>query len=170
VVQGVRDLTLARQRPRAVKDPERPIRARGDRQKRFAGAIGSPSCDPEGNQPTEVKMSSMDVGSDRQVARGAHEGPVLIHVWEVLDTGHESVVLERLDKMLSAVVTEPGFVSARVLQSANGRSIAVVLEMRTVEDRQLLERLPVVRETLDHLDETMNIIIRLYQQVHEYHA
>jgi hypothetical protein len=33
-----------------------------------------------------------------------------------------------------------------------------------------LERLRWVREMLDHLDETMNIVIRLYRQVHEYHA
>jgi hypothetical protein len=115
-------------------------------------------------------MSSMDVGSERPAARGASEGPVLIHVWEVLDPEHEGLILERLDKMLSATTTDPGFVSARVLQSANGLSIAVVLEMRTAEDRQRLERLPWVRETLDHLDDTMNIIIRLYHQVYEYHA
>jgi Antibiotic biosynthesis monooxygenase len=115
-------------------------------------------------------MSSMDVGSEHPAAQGAVEGPVLIHVWEVLEPGHEDLVVERLDTMLTASASEPGFVSARVLQSADGRSIAVVLEMRTVEDRQRLEQLPWVRETLGHLDETMNIIIRLYHQVHEYHA
>lgn len=115
-------------------------------------------------------MSSMEVGSERPAAGGASEGPVLIHVWEVLEPGHEGLVLERLDTMLKASASEPGFVSARVLQSADGRSIAVVLEMRTVEDRQRLEQLPWVNDTLHHLDETMNIIIRLYHQVHEYHA
>ena len=115
-------------------------------------------------------MSNIDVGSERQAKRGASEGPVLIHVWEVLDPEHEGLILERLDQMLTATVAEPGFVSARVLQSADGLSIAVVLEMRTAGDRQRLERLPWVRETLDHLDETMNIIIRLYDQVHEYRA
>jgi hypothetical protein len=133
-------------------------------------ATGSPKCDPDGNQPAEVKMSSMDVGSEPPAAQGASEGPVLIHVWEILEPGHEGLVLERLDKMLNATTTEPGFVSARVLQTADGHSIAVILEMRTVEDRQRLEQLPWVRETLDHLDETMNIVMRLYQQVHEYHA
>ena len=106
------------------------------------------------------------MGSERQAARAASEGPVLIHVWEVLDPGHEGLILERLDKMLTATVAEPGFVSARVLQSGDGLSIAVVLEMQTAEDRQRLEQLPWVRDTLQHLDETMNIIIRLYHQVH----
>jgi len=115
-------------------------------------------------------MSSMDVGTERSAAGGASEGPVLIHVWEVLGTGHEGQVLERLDKMLTATAGEPGFVSARVLGSADGLSIAVVLEMQSAEDRRRLERLPWVRETLDHLDKTMNIMIRLYHQVHEYHA
>jgi hypothetical protein len=115
-------------------------------------------------------MSSMDVGSERPAAPAMSEGPILIHVWQVLEPGQEGLVLERLDKMLGETATEPGFVSARVLQSADGLSIAVVLEMRTVEDRQRLEQLPFVRETLHNLDETMNIIIRLYHQVHEYHA
>jgi len=115
-------------------------------------------------------MSSMDVGSEGQAARGASEGPVLIHVWEVLDPSHEDLILERLDKMLSETVSQPGFVSARVLQSADGRSIAVALEMRTAEDRERLERLPWVSDTLNNLDETMNTILRLYHQIHEYRA
>jgi hypothetical protein len=115
-------------------------------------------------------MSSMDVGSEGQVTGGASESPVLIHVWEVLDPEHEGLMLERLDKMLTATVTQPGFVSARVLQSANGRSIAVALEMRTAEDRQRFEELPWVRDTLGHLDAAMNTVLRLYHQVSEYRA
>ena len=52
-------------------------------------------------------MSSMDVGSERPAARGASEGPVLIHVWEVLGPEHEGLILERLDKMLTATATDP---------------------------------------------------------------
>jgi len=106
--------------------------------------------------------------SEGQAAQGASESPILIHVWTVLDRGRESAILDRLDEMLARTATEPGFVSARVLQSADGISIAVVLEMRTADDRQRLEQLPWVRETLGHLDETMNVVVRLYRQVAEY--
>jgi len=115
-------------------------------------------------------MSGSDVGSDRQGAGGDSASPVLLHVWTVLDPEREDVILASLDKMLAATAAEPGFVSARVLRSATGGSIAVVLEMRTAEDRERLEQLPWVKDTLRHLDETMNIVVRLYQQVSEYHA
>jgi hypothetical protein len=105
-------------------------------------------------------------------ATGMHaaaESPVLIHIWEV-DPEQEGVAAQRLDKMLGEIAAEPGFVSARVLESADRRSIAAVVEMRTVEDRQRLEQVPVVRDTLHHLDGTMNIIVRLYHQVGTYRA
>jgi hypothetical protein len=42
--------------------------------------------------------------------------------------------------------------------------------MRSVEDRQRIEELPEVRETLDHLHGAANIVMRLYQQVKAYKA
>jgi antibiotic biosynthesis monooxygenase (ABM) superfamily enzyme len=115
-------------------------------------------------------MSSSDVSSNRPGVDGSSDSPVLLHVWTVLDPEREGVILDSLDRMLAATAAEPGFVSARVLRSANGGSIAVILEMRTSDDRARLEGLPWVQETLRHLDETMNIVVRLYQEVSEYHA
>jgi hypothetical protein len=37
--------------------------------------------------------------------------------------------------------------------------------MRSVEDRRRIEQLPEVRETLDHLHGTANLVLRLYHQV-----
>lgn len=99
-----------------------------------------------------------------------NEGPVLIHVWEVLDPGQREAALGRLEQMLSQITAEPGFISGRVLETADRHSIAVVLEMRSVEDRQRLQELPVVRETLEHLSGLMNIVIRLYHEIAAYHA
>jgi hypothetical protein len=48
--------------------------------------------------------------------------------------------------------------------------IAAFVEMHSVEDRQRLEQLPAVRETLDHLPETVNVVLRLYHEVVAYHA
>ncbi len=97
------------------------------------------------------------------------ESPVLIHVWEV-DPAEEPAAVGRLDEMFGKLVKDPGFVSARVLESADRTSIAAVVEMRSVEDRQRVERLPDVRETLDHLHGTANIVIRVYQEVGAYRA
>jgi len=63
-----------------------------------------------------------------------------------------------------------GFVAARVLESGDRTSIAAIVEMRTAEDRQRVEQLPDVRETLHHLHGTANIVIRLYHEVAAFHV
>lgn len=121
-------------------------------------------------------MSSTGEGTERSTEpSGAErtapaEGPVLIHVWEVLDPAHHDPAVGSLQQMLSQLADQTGFISGRVLESADQHSIAVVLEMGTVEDRHRLEQLPVVRDTLEHLDGMMSIIIRLYHQIGAYHA
>jgi hypothetical protein len=98
-----------------------------------------------------------------------NESPVLVHVWEV-DPAEEAVAVKRLNEMFGEIVKDPGFVSARVLETADQTSIAVTVEMRSVEDRQRLEQLPQVRETLHHLHGTANIVIRLYHEVGSYNS
>jgi hypothetical protein len=95
------------------------------------------------------------------------ESPVLIHVWEV-DPAEYAAAVGKLDEMFRELVKDPGFVSARVLESTDQTSIAAVVEMRTAEDRQRIEQLPELRETLDHLHGTANIVIRLYNEVAAY--
>jgi predicted component of type VI protein secretion system len=95
------------------------------------------------------------------------EGAVLLHVW-LVEPAEESAAVGRLDELLARIAADPGFVSARVLQSADRASIAAIIEMRSVEDRERLERLPEVRETLDHLHGAANLIVRLYEQVKAY--
>jgi hypothetical protein len=98
-----------------------------------------------------------------------NESPVLIHVWEV-DPAEAAAAEGRLNQMFGELLKDPGFVSARVLESANRTSIAAVVEMRSVEDRHRLEKLPEVAEVLSHLHGTANIVIRLYHDVATYHA
>ncbi len=93
-----------------------------------------------------------------------NEGPILIHIWQV-DPARGDVAVDSLREMFSQVATDPGFVSARILESLERTSLAAILEMRTVEDRQRLEQLPEVRETLDHLHVDANLTMRLYHQV-----
>lgn len=97
------------------------------------------------------------------------ESPVLIHVWDV-DPAEHAPAVARLEEMFGKLVKDPGFISARVLGSVDRTSIAVVLEMRNVEDRRRVEQTPDVRETLDHLHGTANIVIRTYHEVGAYHA
>jgi hypothetical protein len=98
------------------------------------------------------------------------EGPVLLHVWSV-DPAQEAACIERLDELFAKqLATDAGFMSARILESADHASVAAVIEMRSVEDRQRIEQLPEVRETLDHLHGAANLILRLYHQVKAYEA
>jgi heme-degrading monooxygenase HmoA len=96
------------------------------------------------------------------------ESPVLIHVWQV-DPGEEGTAVQRLETMFETLEQDPGFVSGRVLQSADRSSVAAVVEMKSVEERQRLENLSEVREVLDRLPGTVNIVIRLYHEVGAYH-
>lgn len=98
-----------------------------------------------------------------------NESPVLVHVWEV-DPAEEAVAVARLEAMFAELGKDPGFVSARVLESGDQTSIAAVVEMRSVQDRQRLEQLPDVGETLHHLHGAANIVIRLYHEVGSYGA
>jgi hypothetical protein len=93
-----------------------------------------------------------------------NEGPVLLHVWEV-DPADAATAVSHLNEMFSELAGDPGFVSARVLETEDQTSIAAIVEMRSVEERQLLEQRPDVRETLYDLRGTANVVIRLYNQV-----
>jgi hypothetical protein len=57
-----------------------------------------------------------------------------------------------------------------VLESDDRASIAAFVEMQSIEDRQRLEQLAPVRETLGHLPGTVNVVLRLYHEVVTYHA
>ncbi|MFZ0088799.1 MAG: hypothetical protein WAL63_04790 [Solirubrobacteraceae bacterium] len=95
------------------------------------------------------------------------ESPVLVHIWDV-DPADDGIAAQHLDKMFGEVSADAGFVSARVLESGDRSSIAALVEMRSVDDRQRLEQLPAVRETLDHLPGTVNIVLKLYHEVRTY--
>jgi quinol monooxygenase YgiN len=98
-----------------------------------------------------------------------NEGPALIHVWEV-DPDRVQAATQHLDEMFKQVVSDPGFVSARVLESADETSLAAVIEWRSAEDRRRVEALPDVHETLDDLRGTANLVSRMYHHVAEYRA
>ncbi len=96
-----------------------------------------------------------------------NESPVLIHIWEV-DPAQEGAAVEHLDKMFGEIAGNPGFISARVLESADRTSIASIVEMKSVEDRQRIEQLPEVRQTLEHLNGALNLVVRLYHEVESF--
>jgi hypothetical protein len=98
-----------------------------------------------------------------------NESPLLVHVWEI-DPAEEAAAVGRLDELFGGVAKDPGFVSARVLQTDDRTSLAAIIEMRTSEDRQRLEQLPEVREVLDHLHGSANVVVRLYRETASYGA
>jgi hypothetical protein len=97
------------------------------------------------------------------------ESPILLHIWDV-DPAREGLAAEHLDKMFGEIAAAPGFASAKLLESADRSSIAAIVEMQSVEDRQRLEQVAAVRETLDHLPGAVNVVLRLYHEVLAYPA
>jgi len=88
-----------------------------------------------------------------------------------VDPAEESAAVQSLEDLFAKqVVTDPGFVSARILQSKDQSSVAAVIEMKSSEDRARIEQAPDVRETLDHLHGAASLVIRLYHQVSAYGA
>jgi hypothetical protein len=136
------------------------------------GATPVAGGDPMAPNLAEVTMSSTDASGERaEEGRDsfATEGPIVVHVWDV-EPGQERVAVGHLDDMLREIESDPGLVAGRVLASDDRLSLAALLEMRSVEDRKRLEQLPHVRDTLERLPGTVNIVVRLYRQVAAYPA
>jgi hypothetical protein len=57
-----------------------------------------------------------------------NEGSVLIHIWTV-NPAQEAAAVRSLDEMFGQIATDPGFVSARILESADRASLAAIVEM-----------------------------------------
>jgi hypothetical protein len=94
-----------------------------------------------------------------------NQSPVLLHIWNVHPEA-EATLVEQLGEMLRRVSDDPGLVSARILASPDGTSVAALVEMRSPEDRERLEQLPEVRETLHSVqDGAYNLMITLYHEV-----
>lgn len=96
-------------------------------------------------------------------------GPAVLHVWMV-DPENADRHLELLRGLFDGVADQPGFVSARILESPNRSSIAAIVEMRTREDRQRLEQLPQVRGVFHQLQDAASLIARLYDEVAQFDA
>jgi hypothetical protein len=96
-----------------------------------------------------------------------NESSVLLHIWEI-DPSKEPDAVRRLEEMFTELAKDDAFVSARVLESPDRSSMAAILEMRTPEDRRRLQELPEVRETLEYLHGTVNMVLRLYHEVAQY--
>ncbi len=97
----------------------------------------------------------------RDASAPAADGAVLLHVWSV-DPDKADDHVRSLSQLFSRIAAEPGLISSRVLESPDRASIASLLEMHSVEDRDRLEQLPEVRDTLHHLHGAANLVVRLY--------
>ena len=93
-----------------------------------------------------------------------NQSPVLLHVWSV-HPDEEATLVEQLANMIDHVTDDAGFVSARILASPDRTSVAALIEMKSIEDRQRLQALPVVRDTLYNVEGAYNVVIRLFHEV-----
>jgi hypothetical protein len=94
-----------------------------------------------------------------------NQSPVLLHVWNVHPEEQETLV-EQIAEMFRRVSGDPGLVSARILASPDRKSVAALVEMRTLDDRQRLQELPEVRDTLHNVQHgAYNLMVTLYHEV-----
>jgi hypothetical protein len=98
-----------------------------------------------------------------------NESPILLHVWRVYQgEEEEKALVEQLGKMLGHLTDDPGFVSARLLASTDRTTVAALIEMKSIEDRERLQELPEVRETLYNVSGAYNLAITLFHEVGSY--
>jgi hypothetical protein len=97
------------------------------------------------------------------------EGAFLLHVWMV-DPENADRHIQLLTHLLNTISEQPGFVSARILESAGRSSIAALIETGSVQDRQRFEQLPQVHDVLDQLHAEANLVARPYHDVLALHA
>jgi hypothetical protein len=95
------------------------------------------------------------------------QSPVLLHVWSVHPDAQATLV-EQIGGMFDGLEGDPGFVSARVLASPDGKWVAALAEMRSLEDRRRLEASPGVRGTLLNVHDAYNLLITLYHEAGAY--
>jgi hypothetical protein len=93
-----------------------------------------------------------------------NQSPVLLHVWSV-HPEQEPTLVQQLTEMFRNVSEDPGLVSARILASPDQKSVAAVIEMRTLDDRRRLQELPEVRDTLHNVQGAYNLMVTLYHEV-----
>jgi hypothetical protein len=70
------------------------------------------------------------------------ESPTLVDVWTFDSSRRGEVVLAITEFMRNVVCEQPGFVSAELYESIDGRAAVAKVQMRTVEGRQHLAELP----------------------------
>lgn len=102
-------------------------------------------------------------------SRAPVEGALLLHVW-IVDPESADRHIQLLNQLFDTISEQPGFVSARILESAGRSSIAAIIEAGSVQDRQCLERLPQVHDVLYQLHAEANLVAQPYHDVVAFHA
>jgi hypothetical protein len=114
-------------------------------------------------------MSEESAVHSGESAGRSDQGPVLLHIWMV-DPQTADRHIQLLRELFEGVSNEPGFVSAKILETSGRSWIAAVVEMRTAEDRQRLEKLPHVHDALYSLRPAANFVLQVYHQVGQFDA
>jgi Antibiotic biosynthesis monooxygenase len=96
------------------------------------------------------------------------ESPILIDLWTVDPARREELVRRISEKIRSLTVERPGFISAQLYESVDGRVVMVSIRMRTVEDRQHLIDSPEAHAAFRELRAIAQSHSRLYRLVESF--
>jgi hypothetical protein len=97
------------------------------------------------------------------------QGAFLLHVWMV-DPESADHHIHLLTELFDRISEQPGFVSARILESAGRSSIAAIVQAGSVEDRQRLAELPQVHDVLYRLSADASLVAQPYRDIAAFDA
>jgi hypothetical protein len=101
-------------------------------------------------------------------AMAMNEGPSAVHIW-LIEPDDQPALVARLTELIELLAAEPGFVAARVLGADGRDSVALVVEMESVEARRRLESTPGVAELMSGLHGA-SMVRRMYRVIEERRA
>jgi hypothetical protein len=96
------------------------------------------------------------------------EAPILIDFWTVESAGRDELVRRVSELMHNHVLGRPGFMSAQIYESADGRSVMAIVHMRTAKDRQHLTDSPEAHAAYRELRAIARTHARLFRLVESF--
>jgi hypothetical protein len=92
----------------------------------------------------------------------------IIDTWTVAPDRRDEIVNALSQLFRDVLVHDQGFVSAQLMESADGNSILAQVRMQTVADRQRVEQIPVIREALRDLRRVAQAHAQRYRLVESF--
>ncbi len=96
------------------------------------------------------------------------QSPVLIDVWTVDPSQRDELAETISEGVRNVIVGRQGFVSAQVYESTNGDAMMVMVQMRSIEEREALTDSPEAHSLLRSLRAIAHSHMRIFRLVEDF--